>query len=89
MSEWLFCKDCKHSSRSLYHVVTFMKFYECKHPTSYVQPKISPVTGPVTKGWYNDCGHMRSHPEACGREGRHWSPKNTKKFLFTILKQEN
>lgn len=85
----VYCKDCTYSTKSFFHTITFQKYYECLHDSSYEQPKVSPVTGPVNKGWYNDCAHMRSNPVKCGREGRFWTPRNSKKFLFTILKQEN
>ncbi len=30
---------------------------------------------------------MRAREDKCGNKGNFWSPKNTKKFLFHILKQ--
>lgn len=88
MKDILLCKDCKYHYRSLGHIITFVNYHECRHEKSYQPPKVSLITGPEKKGYILDCGTMRNYPDKCGIEAKLWSPKNTKKFLFTVLKKE-
>lgn len=90
ISKELYCKDCKYSSRSIIDIIFANKIYKCTHPSSFIEPRINLVYGYQSKGYYQSCSEMRYQSDGiCGKYGKFWSPKNTKKFLFTILKKEN
>jgi hypothetical protein len=44
------------------------------------------VDGKTTGGDYNACSMARGLENICGKEGRHWTPRN-KKDLFILLKR--
>ena len=90
--EHVICKDCKHSFKlwDEFFMPTSIAL-RCKlayHPTEI---KLDPVTGPETiKAYHERCGQARgtaflSEPEKCGKDGKHWEPKN-KRDLFKYIK---
>lgn len=80
------CKDCKHA-KGPWHARLMRQSYwfECKIPESWNEEKYDPVFGKTTPGYYSSCGVMRGQYQACGPEGKFWTPRNTK-LIFTALK---
>jgi len=88
MKETLFCKDCKHCYRNFIDALLRVESYRCMHDESYSGGVINLVTGKKMGGRYMHCSSARMIAGHCRPEGKFWEPKNTKKFLFTLLKRE-
>ena len=89
MSDTVFCKDCKHCSRDLVDAIFRVDNFKCKHNKSFTGGHINLVTGKRIGGRYAYCNSARMNLGHCKPDGIFWEPKNTKKFLLTILKREN
>ncbi len=81
------CKNCKHNI-SGWFVRNFSKsvWWQCGLPENFEPAKHNPVDGKTRGGYYNSCGLARGVESICGKEGRHWTPRN-KKDLFILLKR--
>jgi hypothetical protein len=80
------CKDCKYN-RADWISRTFEldpKSWECEQ--GITEGKIDVVTGKKLPNIYRSCSYMRGGPQ-CGADGRLWSPRNTKKFLFKLIRK--
>jgi len=90
--EQVLCKDCKHSFKPwdefFLPASIALRCRVAYHPNEI---KIDPVTGPQKhKAYYDRCAVARgtafaSEPEKCGKDGKHWAPKN-KRDLFKYIK---
>jgi len=65
----------------------FVKIYQCRLPENQDNAEFNPVTGETEGGGYRSCRIARMNSEICGPNARHWTPKNSRKHLFTVLKQ--
>ena len=80
------CKDCKHAKGSIMaRIFRESYFMKCTIPESWNEEKYDPVFGKTTPGFFYGCGVMRGTYEACGPDGKHWTPRNTK-LIFLALK---
>lgn len=87
------CKDCVYKKTPLLgylsELLTKDSPAKCHHPSSaYNPPVVNPVTGKVSKPKYHLCSVIRTvrDPGNCGRTGKFWKPKDTKK-VFVLLKE--
>jgi hypothetical protein len=89
MSSELFCKDCKHSFRSIWSLPVWGSGIEWRCRRAFVPEKVEVdlVKGSKTvPAHYQSCVTARSWSDSiCGKEGRFWEPK-TKKLLFLQIK---
>jgi len=83
----LLCKDCQHSYRSLTNRILFVNIYQCRLPENRDKTEFNPVTGKTEGGDYRSCRVARFNTDVCGPGARHWTPKNPRRHLFTVLKQ--
>jgi hypothetical protein len=83
----LLCKDCRHSHRPWTNRILFVKIYHCRHPENLDNAEFNPVTGEMEGGGYSSCRSARLSSGICGPSARHWTPKNSRQHLFTVLKQ--
>lgn len=83
------CKDCKYN-RADWISRSFNlnpKDWECEQAMSV--GKIDYLTGKRTPNYYQSCSMVRSSMSfQCGPDGKLWSPRNTKKFLFKLIKKD-
>ena len=80
------CTDCKFSRRGLIETLLSIPGYTCTHPENLEPGTYSPVTGKTSKPEFRSCSSARIHTSFCGPEGTKWVPKNTRKHLFTVLR---
>jgi len=80
------CKDCKYSSRGFFEIVMRIPIYRCKHPDNLEPGTYNPVTGETSQPEFRSCGVARIHNNFCGPAGIKWAPKNSRKHLFTVLR---
>lgn len=79
------CKTCIHNRAGFlertfnYHPI----LWECDREIE--KGALNPVTGIRRPDRYRTCSDQRIM--GCGYEGKYWSPRNTRKFLFTVLKR--
>lgn len=80
------CKTCIHNRAGFlervfnYHPV----LWECDREIE--KGSVNPVTGIRRPDRFRTCSDQRI--VGCGAEGKYWTPRNTKKFLFTVLKRD-
>jgi hypothetical protein len=67
----------------------FVKIYQCRLPENQDNAEFNPVTGETEGGGYRSCRIARMNSEICGPDARRWTPKNSRKHLFTVLKQNH
>lgn len=81
------CKNCKHNISSWF-VRKFSSSYlwRCDLQDNWEHEKYNPVDGSTRGGYFNSCGMARGLERVCGKEGKHWTPRN-KRDLFTFLKR--
>ena len=88
--ELLFCKDCKHARRKIFDAGEDLFSFSWDHARCVKTERrsINIVTGKVTvTDKASRCSYTCELSSQCGRDGKWWEPKNTKKHLFTLLKQ--
>lgn len=83
-SEQLLCKDCQHS-RAKWHTRILNDSYGWSCELDYCEPRVNPVTGCITSGFYHSCAATRTDINICGPTAKAWQPR-TKKDLFTLLR---
>jgi hypothetical protein len=90
--EQVLCKNCKHSFKLWHEIIMSTSIsLRCRLAYHPEEIKIDPVTGPQKhEAYYDRCGYARttafsSEPDKCGKEGKHWQPKN-KRDLFKYIK---
>ena len=81
------CKNCKYNISS-WAVRQFSNscWWRCGHTDNYEPEKYNPVDGKKSGGYFNSCGIARGVSNICGKEGRHWTPRN-RRDLFIFLKR--
>ena len=83
----LLCVECKYYSSDFWQ-----SFHEgqrgkgfCKHPSAIkAGNRINVITGKCDKIQYFRAEQMRNYH--CGEKGKLWSPKDTKKGLFKLMR---
>jgi hypothetical protein len=95
VTEYL-CKNCIHShidldDRLFGYLFNFGQFskhyYRCKKTLTKKHFNSNPVTGSERVETHMEwCSVTRTNTEACGSEGKWWTPKH-KKDLFKLLKR--
>ncbi len=93
LNEQVLCKDCKYCFRSWREFHTWGSGVEwrCKQAFKPQEVEQDPVLGPKVRAEYYDrCSMARGKwtGSVCGPEGRLWSPRNQRKFMFKIIEQE-
>lgn len=80
------CKDCQHAKAAfMARLLRESYFFKCDIPESWNEEKYDPVFGKTTPGYFNSCSVMRGTYQACGPDGKKWSPRDTK-LIFLALK---
>ena len=92
MQEFL-CKDCKHSFRKIseFPIWGSGSEYRCRKAFKEKSVEDNPVTGPKKKdAYFERCAMARGSwsDAVCGKEGKLWEPKNTRKHLLLWMKHE-
>lgn len=92
-NEPVLCKDCKYCFRSLKEFYSWGSGVEwrCRKAYKPAQVEQDLVLGPKRQAeYYERCTIARGTwgDAVCGVEGRLWTPKNTRRFLFKIIQQE-
>lgn len=84
MSEELLCKDCVHSRNHWWRFLGEHNYY-CSLGT--IKGTISLVNGSSTVDKLMPCSMARSRRDICGFDAEKWTPKDTAKNMFTLLKR--
>ena len=80
------CKDCKFAKGPITaRIFRESYFMKCTIQESWNEEKYDPVFGKTTPGYFHTCGVMRGTYEACGPDGKRWTPRDTK-LIFLALK---
>lgn len=85
MTDKVTCKTCSHN-RSSWFVRTFSSSVWWTCDIDYTEPVYNPVDGKTSAGYYASCSVARGVESICGKEGKHWKPRN-KKDMFIYLKR--
>jgi hypothetical protein len=83
----LICKDCVHSHRSWTHKILGVQVYQCRLPGNKRPDEYDPATGKTKPGEHFSCGVSRLNSGVCGPQAIHWTPRNSRRHLFTALKK--
>ena len=80
------CKDCIHAKGTFMDRLLRNTYaFKCTITESWNEEKYDPVFGKTTPGYFTTCSAMRKKFSACGPEGKHWSPRNSK-LIFVALR---
>ena len=85
----LICKDCVHSHRTWTNKILGVQVYQCHLPSNKQPDEYDPVTGKIRPGEYQSCRLSRLSSGVCGPQAIHWVPRNSRRHLFTVLKQNH